>query len=195
MKRIITPMVCLLCLLCFPLHISAASEGDVYAALRSIGVPEAYIGQAAGMLARGTSDGAGVYRGDGTYYSYADMVGYIYANQAMILEYCGVGQGAAAADGTEVAGTDVTGTTDSTATGTNAAGETPADSTDVTTTVTTTSTTVTTTTTAVTSHTTTTAAAETGEKSGGFGVLAGVGMIAAAIGGFAVLAFVMRKEK
>ena len=54
----------LLCLAALPLNAQAATENDVYAALRDIGVPESYIGQAAGVLAGGRSDGAGVYRGD-----------------------------------------------------------------------------------------------------------------------------------
>ena len=77
-------------LLLLPVHTAAATEADVYAALRSIGVPEEYIGQAAGVLARGTSDGAGVYRSNGTYYSYAEIVSMIYANREDILIYCGV---------------------------------------------------------------------------------------------------------
>lgn len=83
-------VLCGLLMLLMPLHVSAASVGDVYAALRDIGVPEEYVSQAAGVLARGTSDGAGVYRSDGSYYSYSDMVGYIYANRELILSYCGL---------------------------------------------------------------------------------------------------------
>ncbi len=77
-------------LLLISVPVSAAGVGDVYAALRDIGVPEEYVSQAAGVLARGTSDGAGVYRSDGSYYAYSDMVGYIYANKDTILAYCGV---------------------------------------------------------------------------------------------------------
>ena len=87
MKRFLIPVLSVLLLL-MPLPVSAATEGDVYAALRDIGVPEAYVGQAAGMLAKGTSDGAGVYRSDGTYYPYSAMVAYIYANPDAILAYC-----------------------------------------------------------------------------------------------------------
>lgn len=89
MKKRVLIMSCI-CILLMPLRVSAAGVGDVYAALRDIGVPEEYVGQAAGLLARGTSDGAGVYRSDGTYYSYSDMVAYIYANQSLILAYCGL---------------------------------------------------------------------------------------------------------
>ncbi len=93
MKRLfVICSIALLCL-CMPIKAYAASEGDVYAALRSIGVPEEYVSQAAGMLARGRSDGAGVYRSDGSYYSYAAMVNYIYANSETILLYCGIDPG------------------------------------------------------------------------------------------------------
>ena len=64
MKRFFTALLMLLCLAALPLNAQAATENDVYAALRDIGVPESYIGQAAGVLAGGRSDGAGVYRGD-----------------------------------------------------------------------------------------------------------------------------------
>ena len=87
-KQIIILCAVLFLMLLLPLRITAAGVGDVYAALRDIGVPEEYIAQGAGLLARGTSDGAGVYRSDGTYYSYSDMVSYIYANRELILAYC-----------------------------------------------------------------------------------------------------------
>lgn len=91
MKR----MICTFCgalmlLMMMPVTVSAAGVDAVYAALRDIGVPEEYVMQAAGVLASGTSDGSGVRRADGTYYSYSDMVGYIYANREMILSFCGV---------------------------------------------------------------------------------------------------------
>ena len=89
MKKMITALLMLLCLAALPLNAQAATENDVYAALRDIGVPESYIGQAAGVLAGGRSDGAGVYRGD-RYYPYSELVGYIYANSEMILEFCGI---------------------------------------------------------------------------------------------------------
>ena len=90
MKKILMILSAVLLFLCLPMRVHAATEGDVYAALRSIGVPESYVSQAAGILARGTSDGAGVYRGNGTYYSYSAMVSYIYANRETILLYCGI---------------------------------------------------------------------------------------------------------
>ena len=102
MKKLVF-ILCCICILLLPVKVSAAGVGDVYAALRDIGVPEEYVSQAAGMLARGTSDGVGVYRSDGSYYSYSDMVGYIYANQAVILAYCGI---TGAEQGTEAPVTD-----------------------------------------------------------------------------------------
>ncbi|MBQ5339368.1 MAG: hypothetical protein J6Z40_09415 [Oscillospiraceae bacterium] len=90
MKKLIW-ILCGMLVLLMPVCAEAASVGDVYAALRDIGVPEEYVSQAAGVLARGTSDGAGVYRSDGSYYAYSDMVGYIYANRETILAFCGVG--------------------------------------------------------------------------------------------------------
>ncbi len=89
MKLFFTALMMILCLAAMSLNVQAATESDVYAALRNIGVPESYIGQAAGVLAGGRSDGAGVYRGD-RYYSYSELVGYIYANSETILEYCGI---------------------------------------------------------------------------------------------------------
>ena len=79
----------LLCLAALPMNAAAETENDVYAALRGIGVPEDYISQAAGLLASGNSDGAGVYR-NGKYYPYSELVGYIHDNSEMILEFCGI---------------------------------------------------------------------------------------------------------
>ncbi len=89
MKRFFTALLMLLCLAALPMNAAAETENDVYAALREIGVPEDYISQAAGLLASGNSDGAGVYRND-RYYPYSELVGYIYANSEMILEFCGI---------------------------------------------------------------------------------------------------------
>jgi len=106
-------ILCGILVLLMPVRAEAAGVGDVYAALRDIGVPEEYVSQAAGVLARGTSDGAGVYRSDGSYYAYSDMVGYIYANRETILAFCGVGAETASAE-TAVSGSGaVTGTSDS----------------------------------------------------------------------------------
>lgn len=192
----------LLCL-CLPMRVSAATEGDVYAALRSIGVPESYISQAAGMLARGTSDGAGVYRSDGTYYSYSSMVSYIYANRETILLYCGIDPDTGGAVTTTASGASGGTTAASGSSGGNAGST---DSTEAVTSDTTTTTTVTTTTTTLTTTSTTrltssrtristSAVSDPAESSGKGGITAAaVCMILAAGAGIGGMAVILRRN-
>ncbi len=196
LKKHLTLPFAMLLIFLLPLRASAAGVGDVYAALRDIGVPEEYVSQAAGVLARGTSDGAGVYRSDGTYYAYSDMVGYIYANRELILAYCGL-------DGEQPAVTTaVTETAAATDTSgfpvTSAAASVSASLTTVTTTATTVSTTEETTQTTMSETTQISAPTEDAQADkphSSWIIAAALGCIAAASAGFAGLFRILKKQE